>query len=153
MTITNLFIDTVKGLFDKSSDNTLPRNVFLSSLGILFLTFALSHFMHSDILADVMIGCILSLTNAFLGYVFIERGFKFNDSMFVFFSLGGLALRFFLMLGSVAVILIILTVQIPAFIFAFMGTYVLFLFIEVFYINRKVDLQKQRKLELSIIES
>lgn len=153
MVLSNLLIDTLKGLFTRNSAQTGPRIVFLTSIGLLFMTFAISRIFHSEIAVDIMTGCILSVTNAFLGYTFIERGFQYNNNLFMVFSLGGMALRFFLMLASVAAVLVLTSVIIPAFVASFMGSYAVFLFIEVFYINNKVDRMKQKKLELSIIES
>ncbi len=153
MTLTKLLVATVKGLSSRTTENTVPRLVFLSSIGLLFLAFAVSQVTKSHLIADVMAGCILSLTNAFLGYMFIERGFQYNNNLFVVFTLGGQALRFFLMIGSIAIILVMLDVLLAPFILSFMISYIVFLMFEVVYINRKVDLMKeQKKLALSVVE-
>lgn len=153
MILSRLLLDTLKGLFNRDAGLNVQRIAFLVSIGLLFLTFTLSHFTNSEILADVMTGCILSFTNAFLGYTFIQRGFQYNSRMFIIFSLGGMALRFFLMLASVAAVLILLHVDVMWFVFSFMISYVIFLFVEVFYINAKVDRHKQKEVELSLVES
>lgn len=145
MTLLTIAIDTIKNLNRKEEHNTVPRFVFLGGIGLLFITFVLSHFLRSELLSDVMIGCILSLTNAFLGYMFIERAFLYQSNLFVIFSLGGLALRFFLMVVSVAIVLILLpSVNLAAFLVAFMTSYAILLFAEVFYVNSKVDQLKPR---------
>ncbi len=116
----------------------------LALLSVLFVSFSVLRGNPERFGADLLAGCILSVTNAFLGYVFIERAFRFNGNMFMIFSLGGMVLRFFLMLASIAVFLVTTTVNTLEFVGSFMAFYTVFLIAEVLYINRKTDQIKLR---------
>jgi hypothetical protein len=116
----------------------------LALLSALFVSFSVlrSHPEHFG--TDLLAGCILSVTNAFLGYVFTERAFRLNGNLFMIFSLAGMVMRFFLMTASVAVFLVTTTVNTLEFVGSFMAFYTVFLFAEVLYINRKTDEHKIR---------
>lgn len=114
----------------------------LATLSVLFIVFSMIRDNGHSFGPDLLAGCILSITNAFLGYVFIERAFRLNSNLFMLFSLAGMALRFFLMIASVAVFLLTTTVNTLEFVASFMASYSIFLLVEVLYINRKTDEQK-----------
>ncbi len=113
--------------------------VLLLSIGLLFVLLALTRAGVVAIPNELMLGCILSVTNAFLGHSFLEKAFRFNSNMFLIVSLAGMALRFFMMLVSIALILLLTPVNVGLFILTFMVSYSVFMFIEVFRINRMVD--------------
>ncbi|PLX22982.1 MAG: hypothetical protein C0600_15995 [Ignavibacteria bacterium] len=115
----------------------------LSSLFILFSVLRNGDFSFGP---DLLAGCILSVTNAFLGYVFVERAFRLNDNMFMLFSMAAMAVRFFLMIAAVAVFLVTATGNILEFVGSFMAFYTIFLVFEVLHINRKTDLLKVQRV-------
>jgi hypothetical protein len=117
----------------------------LAALSVLFVLFSVSRGNPDSYATDLLAGCILSVTNAFLGYVFIERAFRLNGNLFMMFSLAGMTMRFFLMIASVAVFLLTGTVNTLLFVGSFMGFYSFFLIVEVLYINRKTDKLKLRE--------
>lgn len=94
---------------------------------------------HFHLQLDFTLSCILSLTNAFLGYVFIERAFRMNMKLSILLLLGGMTFRFFLLLTAIALILVSTPVGIGSFVGSFMVMYAVTLFAEVFYINHKTD--------------
>jgi len=116
----------------------------LGLISLLFIVFSMLRSGEFVFGPDLVAGCILSVTNAFLGYVFIERAFRFNSNMFILFSLAGMALRFFLMLVSIAVFILTTTTNILEFTASFMAFYSIALVAEVVYINRKTDQLKPR---------
>jgi hypothetical protein len=118
-------------------------------LGLLStLFFVFSYLRTSDFTfgPDLVAGCILSVTNAFLGYVFIERAFRLNNNLFMLFSLAAMAVRFFLMLAAVAVFLLTVTGNVLEFVGSFMASYSIFMMVEVFHINKKTDMLKPRRV-------
>jgi hypothetical protein len=116
----------------------------LALLSILFVLFSVLRGNPEGFGMDLLAGCILSVTNAFLGYVFIERAFRLNGNLFMIFSLAGMTMRFFLMIAAVAVFLLTTTVNTLEFVGSFMGFYSVFLVAEILHINKKTDLIKLR---------
>ena len=120
-------------------------------LSLVFVVAALfvgiSYLLHDRIVfrPSVTLGCILSITNAFLGYVFIERAFRYNSNVFFFIAFSGMALRFFLMIAAVALVLMTGIVETASFIASFMAFYVTCMTVEVIHINRKIDEQRLAK--------
>ena len=115
------------------------ETILLTTLAILFFFFAILQSSGSDFGPDLLAGCILSLTNAFLGYVFIQRAFRLNSSVSILLSLAGLVLRFFMMLASIAVFLVVAVPNAAEFVGSFMAFYTIAMFAEIMYINRKTD--------------
>jgi hypothetical protein len=118
-------------------------------LGLLStLFFVFSYLRNGDFTfgPDLVAGCILSVTNAFLGYVFIERAFRLNNNLFMLFSMAAMAVRFFLMIAAVAVFLLTVTGNVLEFVASFMASYSVFLIVEVYHINRKTDMLKPRRV-------
>jgi hypothetical protein len=117
----------------------------LGLLSMLFISFTYLTNSNVSFGPDLIAGCILSVTNAFLGYVFIEKAFRLNNNLFMIFSLTAMAVRFFLMLAAVAVFLITTTTNVFEFVASFMGFYFAFLIFEVLHINKKTDQLKVRE--------
>jgi hypothetical protein len=111
---------------------------------VLFVVFSVLRGNPDGFGMDLLAGCILSVTNAFLGYVFIERAFRLNGNLFMIFSLAGMTMRFFLMIAAVAVFLLTTTVNTLEFVGSFMAFYTVFLVAEILHINKKTDLIKLR---------
>ena len=118
----------------------------LSAVALQFVLLTIIRSGHIHFSPDIVMGCILSVTNAFLGYVFIERAFRFDSNMFLIVSLAGMVMRFFLMIASLAVFLLTTAMDQGAFIGSFMGSYVLFMSLEIAHINSKIDQLKFKKV-------
>jgi hypothetical protein len=116
----------------------------LALLSMLFVGFSVLRSNPVGFGMDLLAGCILSVTNAFLGYVFTERAFRLNGNLFMIFSLAGMTMRFFLMIAAVAVFLLTTTVNTLEFVGSFMAFYSVFLVAEILHINKKTDLIKLR---------
>ena len=122
--------------------------IFLIVIAVLIFGASLTDDLHLPTLTYILYGCILSLTNAFLGYVFIERAFRYNNNVFLFIAFSGMALRFFMMIASVALVLLTGIVETAGFIASFMTFYVTCMTVEILHINRKIDEQRVAKVYL-----
>ncbi len=104
-----------------------------------------------QITPSILVGCILSLINAFLGYMFLERTFQSSNNQFFIVSFAGLVIRFFLMLVSIGVILASAKYHSGAFVFSLFAFYTVFMFAEILSINKKLDqllaLRKQARVQ------
>ncbi len=85
---------------------------------------------------DLALGCILSATHAFLGYVTFERHRGLGHSAAILFSLAGGMIRFMLILISIAIVLVTLPVGVGGFIGSFMASYVVFMIPEILRYHR-----------------
>lgn len=136
-------------MISRVSKHLLQIKIEFALLGLLSLLFILFSVLRSGNFTfgpDLLAGCILSVTNAFLGYVFVERAFRLNDNMFMLFSMAAMAVRFFLMIAAVAVFLVTTTSNILEFVGSFMAFYTVFLVFEVLHINKKTDLLKVQRV-------
>jgi hypothetical protein len=120
----------------------------LIALGALLVAFGALQHNHHTAHADVLLGCILSLANAFLGYLFIEKAFRYDSNLFLFISLSGMALRFFLMIGSIGMVLLLAAVHTGAFIGSYMVSATLVLIAEVVLINARTEQLRLAKLRI-----
>ena len=120
--------------------------ILISVVAVLFL--GISYLVHErfDFHPSITLGCILSLSNAFLGYVFVERAFRYTSNMVLFIAFSGMALRFFMMIAAVAVVLLTGIVETASFIASFMTFYVTCMTVEIVHINRKIDEQRLAKV-------
>jgi hypothetical protein len=111
---------------------------------VAFLFAGISYLLHKSLgfHSAITLGCILSTTNAFLGYVFIERAFRYDNNVFLFIAFSGMALRFFLMIAAVALTLMTGMVETASFVASFMAFYVACMTVEVLHINKKLDEQR-----------
>lgn len=124
----------------------IPKQwLYLATIGILFTLIPLAQFSSWKFIPALSAGCILSVMNAFLGYMVIERGFQLNDRQFIIVSLGGFVLRFFMMILAVTLVLLVTQVNVLVFILTLFGFYIFFMIGEVLHINKKIDLLKLRK--------
>jgi hypothetical protein len=122
--------------------------ILLSTVSFLFLILTIARMGALSVSPDLIKGCILSLTNAFLGYVFVERAFRLNNTMFLLLSFAGMALRFFLMIASIALFLLVGKVNVIAFVGAFLSVYIIGLTMEVVRINNKLDQLRLQKIRV-----
>lgn len=135
--------------FKRQIRNLRIEFTLLGFLSVLFIVFTMLERGDYAFGPDLVAGCILSVTNAFLGYVFTERAFRMNNNLFMLFSLAAMTVRFFLMIAAVAVFLLTTTTNVLEFVGSFMAFYVTFLIVEVLYINRKTDQLKLQQVSVS----
>lgn len=131
--------------FKRQLRNMRIEFTLLGLLSVLFVSFTYLTNENYTFGPDLIAGCILSVTNAFLGYVFIEKAFRLNNNLFMMFSLAAITVRFFLMIAAVAVFLITTTTNVLEFVGSFMGFYFTFLIMEVLHINKRTDQLKPRR--------
>jgi hypothetical protein len=117
---------------------------FILIFVLAFLFAGVSILLHRGIgfHPSATLGCILSLINASLGYVFIERAFRYNSNVFLFIAFSGMALRFFMMIAAVALVLLTGIVDTGSFVASFMVFYVTCMTFEVVHLNAKIDGQR-----------
>ncbi len=124
------------------------QTILLLILSILFMAFTVMRKAGLETGTDLVAGCILSATSAFLGYVVYERAFRFDSNVFLIVSMAGMTLRFFMLIASIAAFIILTTVNIGAFVGSFMVFYTIFMTMEIMYINKKTDQLKVQRVRI-----
>jgi len=125
-------------------DWSFPRQIFLAIMIIGCVgTYPLLKFGTDEIFKSVIIGAILTTVNVLLGYAAIEYSLGKSTTTFFKFVIGGMGIRLFLM----AVILFLLIKVFQLHVGALVGSmgifYMVFLTLEVFYIQKKINSKQQ----------
>ncbi len=94
-----------------------------------------------EVITGVILGAVLSTVNVLLGYVAIEVSFEKSYTVFVRTVIGGMGVRLVLMLGLLALLVSVFQVHALALTFSLLGFYIVYLFLEVLFIQRKVTLK------------
>jgi hypothetical protein len=86
---------------------------------------------------------LLSTVNVLLGFLAIECSFERSYSTFLKAVLGGMGLRMVLMLGAMWVLISMFQMHALALALSMLGFYLVYLVMEILYIQRKVVVKNQ----------
>ena len=120
-------------------DTRFPFQVGIILIGAVGLgAYPLAKFGSTEVILGVILGATLSTVNVLLGYLAIEFSFDKSYTVFVRTVLGGMGIRLILMLGLLALLVSAFQVHAVALTFSLLGFYVVYLLLEVLFIQRKV---------------
>ncbi|HTY01571.1 MAG TPA: hypothetical protein VMG09_16220 [Bacteroidota bacterium] len=123
-------------------DARLPIQVGCTLAGAAALGgYPLLRYGSGDVVAGVVLGTALSTLNILLGYIAIEYSFEKSYTVFVRTVIGGMGIRLVLMLGLLALLIGVFHVHALALAFSLLGFYLVFLLLEVLFIQRKVTVK------------
>ena len=120
--------------FDFSFLKQIVITIFI--VGLL-VAYPLLDYATAEIQNASLVGFLLSVVNVLLGYVAIEFSANKSYTHFVQIVLGGIAIRLFLMAGTLLVLIWLVKVHALALVVSLFGMYVIFLGLEVLYIHNK----------------
>ncbi len=120
-------------------DRRFPLQVS-ATLGIIGLLAAwpLWRYGTEDVILGAGLGAALSTVNVLLGYAAIEYSFDKSYTVFLKAVLGGMGLRLLLMLGLLAGLILVFRVHTLALTISVLGFYLVYLVLEVMFIQRKM---------------
>jgi hypothetical protein len=95
------------------------------------------------ICAAAIVGGVLSTCNVLLGYAMIEYGFEKSYTMFLKVVLGGMGLRMAFMLGMLLTLILACHVHAVALTVTVVGFTMIYLILEILYLQSKVDVKNQ----------
>lgn len=125
-------------------DWSFPRQIILALVAIGCVgVYPLWKFGTSEIIDSVIAGAVLSTVNVLLGYAAIEYSFGKSVSTFFKVVIGGMGIRLLLMAIVLVLLIKILNLHIAALIGALGIFYIVFLTLEVTYIQKKVTIKNQ----------
>ncbi len=116
--------------------------IVLTVLGALAV-YPLARYGSREIIVAVVAGALLATANVMAGFLSIEYGFEKSYTTFLKVVLGGMGIR---MLGVLLVMLVLLMVfhlHTVAFLVSLLGCYLIFLVLEILYLQKKVIVKNQ----------
>ncbi|MDI6802357.1 MAG: hypothetical protein QME58_00740 [Bacteroidota bacterium] len=107
-------------------------------ISIVIASYPLAVYSNSEIIIAAAVGAILSTANIIVGYLSIEYAFNKSMTRFLKTILGGMGFRMFVLLLAMLFVIQIIKLHVLAFIISLFIYYVIFLVLEIFYIEQKV---------------
>ena len=105
--------------------------------------YPLLSFGSREVIVAAVIGAVLSTINVLLGYLAVEYSFGKSYSTFLRTVLGGMGLRMLLLLGTLVVLVKVFGFHAVALTVSLLGFYMVYLALEVVFIQRKVITKDQ----------
>lgn len=125
-------------------DRKFPRQVLLSlSIVVGLAAYPLLRFGSYDVILAAIAGALLSTVNVLLGYLAIELSIDKSYSTFLKTVLGGMGVRMAFMLTALVVLIRFFKFHAMSLTVSMLGLYVLFLALEVLFIQKKVTTKEQ----------
>ncbi len=97
-----------------------------------------------DMLIAAAVGALLSTLNALAGFLAIEYAFDKSYTTFLKAVLGGMGVRMVVMLGALLALILLLRVHAVALTLSMLGFYLVYLILEIVFIQRKMLTKGQR---------
>ena len=125
-------------------DWSFPRQIFLAIMIIGCIgTYPLLKFGSNELFKSVIVGAVLTTVNVLLGYAAIEYSLGKSTTTFFKFVIGGMGIRLFLMAVILVLLIKVFQLHVGALISSMGIFYVVFLTLEVFYIQKKINSKQQ----------
>ena len=105
--------------------------------------YPLTSFGDSEMMKAAIVGALLTTVNVLLGYAAIEYSLGRSTATFFKYVLGGMGVRMFLMAGILVILIKAFNFHVAALITSMGVFYVVFLTLEIFYIQKKVQSKQQ----------
>lgn len=90
-----------------------------------------------EILHAVVAGAILSTLNVLAGFLAIELSFEKSHTTFLKATLGGMGIRVGVMLVAIVTLVRLFGLHATALVVSVLGFYIVYLFLEIIYIQKK----------------
>jgi hypothetical protein len=120
------------------SDLVFPKQIIIA---LLFMIVAAAYPVwksgSGQVVAAVLIGLGLSTINGVAGYLSLEYSYEKGDNTFLKVVLGGMGIRMITMLGVLALLIKFAVVPVVPLLIALLSSYVLYLILEVRYIQKR----------------
>jgi hypothetical protein len=125
-------------------DARFPRQVALTLCGVSALAaYPLSRYGSPEVITAAAIGALLSTVNVLLGFFAIEYAIDKSYTVFLKAVLGGMGIRMLLLLGAMLVLILVFHLHAVAFTVSLLGLYLIYLILEILFIQKKVLLRNQ----------
>ncbi len=105
--------------------------------------YPLARYAPGEVITGVLLGAALSTVNVLLGYLAVEYSFEKSYGVFLRTVFGGMGLRLLLMLAALAALIALANVHAMALTMSLLGFYVIYLVLEILFLQRKVMAKSQ----------
>lgn len=120
-------------------EGRFPRQILVTlAVGCALAAYPLWKFGSVEIVEAFVAGALLSTLNVLAGYLAIEYSFDKSHSTFLKAMLGGMGIRMVVMLGALVVLIKALGMHAVALTTSLFSFYIVYLVLEVLFIQRKV---------------
>lgn len=125
-------------------DKAFPVQILivLMVLGALAV-YPLARYGSREIVEAAVAGALLATANVMAGFLSIEYGFEKSYTTFLKIVLGGMGIRMLVVLVVMLVLLLVFHLQAVAFVVSLLGCYLIFLVLEILYLQKKVIVKNQ----------
>lgn len=125
-------------------DTSFPRRVFLTcGIVVILALYPLKMINDAGVTRAFVASAVLTLLNVLAGYTAIEYSFAKSYTTFLKAVLGGMGIRLLVMLGVMVVLIEIFEYPAAPLLVSALGFYLLYLVLEVVFIQRKVNIKSQ----------
>jgi hypothetical protein len=125
-------------------DWSFPRRIaIVLGVAVLATAYPLCRLGSSDVIIAVVAGALLSTANVLAGFLMIELTFEKSYSGFLKAVLGGMGIRMSVLLGLMALGIAVLHLDTVWFSVSLLGFYLLYLVLEILYLQKKVDVKNR----------
>jgi hypothetical protein len=105
--------------------------------------YPVSQFATPEIIRSVVAGGLMSLLNLLLGYAAVEISFRKSHTTFLKVVLGGMVVRLMLMWAILLVLVRVYDFHAASLMLSLLFLYVVNLILEIYFLQRKVNLKNQ----------
>jgi hypothetical protein len=121
-------------------DTSFPRQIAVVFLFSAMLSaYPLFSFASAEVIRACIAGVIISLANVLAGYAAIEYSIDKSYTIFLKAVLGGMGVRMLVMLAAIMILIETFHFQALPLVGSLMGFYVLFLILEVIFMQKKMN--------------
>lgn len=121
-----------------------PRRIaIVLGAAVVVLAYPLYRLGSGDAVVAVVVGALLSTANVLAGFLMIELTFEKSYSSFLKAVLGGMGIRMSVLLGLMALGIAVLHLDAMWFSVSLLGFYLLYLVLEILYLQKKVDVKNR----------
>lgn len=125
-------------------DRRFPIQVAVTfAAGLVVAAVLLATTGSQEIVIAVIAGSVLSTLNALAGFLAIEYSLQKSHATFMKAVLGGMGVRMLVMLGVLVFLIKVVELHTVALVASVLGFYVIYLVLELLYIQRKVSHNNQ----------
>ncbi len=105
--------------------------------------YPMARYASGEVVTGALLGAALSTVNVLLGYLAVEYSFEKSYTVFLRTVFGGMGLRLLLMLGAMVALIVLGNVHAMALTVSLLGFYVIYLVLEIVFLQRKVMAKSQ----------
>ena len=127
-------------------DWTFPKRVLLALAVIAIVSsYPLIRLGTPGIIVAASVGALLMTLNVLAGFLAIEYSIEKSYSTFLKFVLGGMVIRMLVLAAALVILLAVFSIHVGAFLTSIGVFYILFLTLEIMYIQEKFTLHTTKK--------